>query len=175
MSIKIKQEIDTDPDLSYLGEFHRGNRKPFDMETYDGFWFTPGQHWPHKQENWKHVSQEEKEEVIKQYGSLKKADWTYAREDRQRLINYYKDKWYMIGIVVEATIEISDDGKTWGTTSRRESLWGIESDSGKDYKKEVIENMIDELKHELKEFGFTDEEIEKAIKEKENVNAQKRN
>jgi DNA polymerase III alpha subunit len=163
MSIKTQKQHDNDADLSYLGKFHRGNRKSFDMETYDGFWFTPANHWPHNPKNWNHVSQEDKEKVIKQYGSLKKADWTYARKDRQRLIDYYRDKWSMIGIILKIQVGISEDGKNWGILDIDNSSWGIESDSGEKYFNEVIEDLKHEAIYKLKEIGFTEEEITVAL------------
>jgi hypothetical protein len=171
ISVKLLRKYDNDPDLSYLGEFHNGDRKPFDLEPveeriggwYATLWFTPARHWPHDPKSWNHVSQEDKEKVIKQYGSLKKADWTYAREDRQRLIDYYRDEWWMIGIIIEVKVGISDDGKNWGILDIQESLGGIESDAGKEHFDEVIKDLKHGAIYKLKEIGFTEEEITVAL------------
>jgi hypothetical protein len=171
ISVKLLKKYDDDPDLSWLGEFHDGDRKPFDLAPveeriggwYRTTWFTPSQHWPHNPNNWDNVSQEDKEKVIKQYGSLKKADWTYARKDRQRLIDYYEEKWLMIGIVLKVQVGISEDGKNWGILDIEESLWGIESDSKKEHFNEIIEDLKHEAIYKLKEIGFTEEEITVAL------------
>lgn len=94
---------------------------------------------------------------------LKKADWTYAREDRQRLIDYYKEKWWMIGIVLEAKVGISEDGKNWGILYVDSSLWKIESDSGKEHFNEIIEDLKYDVIFTLKKIGFTKNEINSAL------------
>lgn len=75
-NITLKIEMDNDADVSYLGEIAETPRNrhdneawiPVDPENPDGEWFSPYNHLPHKDSNWEHVSQEDKDEVIAKYG-----------------------------------------------------------------------------------------------------------
>jgi hypothetical protein len=168
LGIKLFHKLDDDPDLSWLGEFHDGDRKKFDMEPvenrvgcmFETLWFTPGpNHWPHNPKSWDHVSQEEKDKVIAKYGSLKKADFEYARADRDRLVKFYQNKWSMLGIGAEARILITDIVQTITSSY----LWGIESDAGKDYHQEVEQEQLSELRYELSELGFSMLQLDEAF------------
>ena len=172
MQIKLKVENDTDADLSYLGEIAEKPRyrtykeswiptNPDDINNTE--WFSPCNHLPHKEENWNHVSQEDKDRMITKYGSLRKADIAYAYEDLKRLQDYFNNRWWMEYFVLIATIGISDDGTNWGTFKIYDSIGGIESDSEKDHKQEIIDDLKHELSYQLKEIGFADNDISTAM------------
>jgi hypothetical protein len=169
-SITIKTEPDEYPDISYLGEVRQrkktGNEiptRPDDIKNTE--WFEPCNHLPHDINNWRHVSDEEKEKVIKQYGSLRKADIAYAYQDLRRLENFYAGRWWMEVITIRASIAVSDDGEHWAFDGIVMSLGGIESNGSEEYKQEIINDLMSEMKHELELWKFTPEEIEKAMKE----------
>ena len=180
-NITLKIEIDEDPDVSYLGVIiespaDKKHLRPHalnDYETWipvnpknpDGEWFSPCNHLPHKDSNWEHVSQEDKNKVIAKYGSLRKADITYAYEDCKRLQNFYAGNWWMEGIILKASIAVSDDGIHWAHDEIVCSLWGIESDGGEDYKATIVKDLSAELEHELTLWGFSHDEILNAFME----------
>ena len=82
----------------------------------------------------------------------------YAKQDKSRLDSYYNDEWCMLGIRAIATIRINGILQT--VSSR--GLWGIESDSGDDYKQEVFEEEKIDLFDQLREIGFSEESIKEA-------------
>jgi len=161
-SITIRTKLDQDPDLSWLGEFHEGPRRPFDIQYGDN-WFTPGQHWPHNPKAWEHVTPESKNEVLAQYDSLKSADYHYVLQDMKRLADYYAGYWCMTGVIVTAKIAISEDGDHWAQHEITDSLWGIESDVSEEYKQEIITDLKSEVTKQLKNWGFTDSDIAAAM------------
>lgn len=167
-NITLKIEIDENPDVSYLGEITNSYnaRKqynkhwiPVNPKNPDGEWFSPCNHLPHKDSNWNHVSQKDKDEVIAKYGSLRKADIAYAYQDLERLQNFYAGRWWMEGIILRASIAVSDDGIHWAYDEIVCSLWGIESDGGEDYKATIVKDLSAELEHELTLWGFSHDEI----------------
>lgn len=151
-SITIKEKEDYDPDLSYLGEI--SHKKTYDKhwipinpDNLSEGWFSPCNHLPYNPN-----SGITREEAIK-----------YAYEDLHRLLSYGRT-WWTNGIKITARFAISDDeGKHWANDERSESLWGIESDCDKKYKQEIIEDLKQELKEQLIEFGFTEDAIASAM------------
>jgi hypothetical protein len=75
-------------------------------------------------------------------------DPEYAEEDRKRY-EAYGDRWHMIGIRAAADVTIA------GTVQHIQSagLWGIESDSGKAYFKEVAKEEYKALVDILRAMG----------------------
>lgn len=180
--ITLKIEIDEDGDpTDYLGvlvekyeDIHRLRNNiakhcetwiPVDPENPDGEWFSPANHLPHNPKSWDHVSEEKKDKVIAKYGSLRKADIAYAYEDCERLRKFYAGHWWMEGIILKASIAVSDDGTHWAYDEIICSLWGIESDGGEDYKATIVKDLSAELEHELTLWGFSHDEILNAFME----------
>ncbi len=81
-------------------------------------------------------------------------------QDYQRAEALNKGEWGYIGIRAEATIIVN------GIIQKISSggLWGIESDSDKDYFREVAEEQMSELADTLQALGFKKEVIKKALK-----------
>ena len=163
-SIKIEREMDQDPDLSYLGEFHYGPRKKFDISNGDDSWYTPAQFWPHNPKNWENVPPKNIEQTIKEFGSLRKADYQYAIADMKRLLNYYHNNWHMIYIRATTEIKVSDDGIHWAHETLRIGCGGIETDSGEEYINEITSDLLSELDLELTQWGFSRTEITEKMK-----------
>lgn len=109
--------------------------------------------------------------VIKQiYDS--DADTSYLDQDefmdRQRA--YENGDFFYIGICAEATILTSYNGKDWLiNTVSSGGLWGIESDSDESYLESVRMEEEHELRDVLLAFGFSQDEITKALDESEMV------
>lgn len=131
VKVTIKWVPDDNPDLGYL-------------ET------TPEEHYGENGSNWAHVSNEDKQKVIEQYGSIWNACVAYARQDRERLESYGRS-WYMQGCYAVAEIHIltQQGGHSTIQHIRSGGLWGIESDSDGDYKQEIEQEQLADLKSQL--------------------------
>jgi hypothetical protein len=136
---------------------------PINPDNIDEGWFAPANHLPHKINNWNHVSQESKNEVIAKYGSLRRADIAYAYRDLKRLQDFNADTWWCIGIIVTAKIEVSEDEKNWAHEEVNASLWGIESDATEEHKQTIIEDLKSDVTHDLKIWGFSTSDIATAM------------
>ena len=77
-------------------------------------------------------------------------DEAYAKEDAARLAAYRAGEWHMKGCWAEALVV------TAGVTQTIKSggLWGIESDSGEEYLREIEEEERAELLCILESLGF---------------------
>lgn len=179
-SIKILHTYDDNPDTSFMGEYTDQINDGIIIRKFNEFYehlseeqleqipdrsgeyrgFKPFNHIPHDPKNWDHVSKEMKKEVIKKYGSLKKADYSYALADYERMEQLNNGYFSFIGISAEAKVLTSYDGKNWLiNTLSSGGLWGIESDSDSEYINEVQSEQLAELKDVLIEYGFTEQEI----------------
>ena len=67
----------------------------------------------------------------------------YLAQDKARLDAYYKGDWHYVGVCCDISITTE---MNWAvpTVIGRSSVWGVESDSGEDYFKELAENQIAE-------------------------------
>ena len=93
----------------------------------------------------------------------------YLREDAERLAAFHRGDWWMIGIRARAIVTVGD--VVIGHTSKgpclrdfdfvaeSSGLWGIESDSGDDYRAEMYEEQIAELADALHALGFSHSDI----------------
>lgn len=89
----------------------------------------------------------------------------YGLQDYKRMESYERQNWCMTGISVKAKIQTSQDGKDWLCNEITSGgLWGIESDCGNEYKKEVADGQLAELRNTLKAFGFNNRQIDQAFK-----------
>lgn len=132
VKIEVKRIVDEYPDISFL-------------ET------TPEYHYGTDGSNWNHVSEEEKQKIIAQYGSILGACVAYAEQDKERLDAYNRGTWWMIGIKTIATVHILvNDNVIKTQTIDSGGILGIESDSDKSYLQEIGRNQIDEVKDYLR-------------------------
>ena len=95
----------------------------------------------------------------------------YCLQDYERIEAYNNQDWCFIGIRAEAEIGFpymteGRGGRTYYKTEPITSggLWGLESDSGADYFKEVESDELHELREELKAIGFSSRAISAAFK-----------
>ena len=135
IKIEIKRIVDENPDLSFL-------------ET------TAESHYGIDGSNWEHISEDDKQKAIIQYGSIWNACEEYAKQDEKRLNDYDRGIYDMIGIVAVATIHIpTDNGSDKSVkiqTIDSGGLWGIESDCDKKYMDDIGREQIDEVKKYLR-------------------------
>lgn len=88
----------------------------------------------------------------------------YVAQDYGRMESLTNDSWSYIGIVAEAQILIPA-GNGMGHVQRIDSsLWGIESDSDKDYINQTELELLSELKGQLSALGFSKRAISTAFK-----------
>jgi hypothetical protein len=74
----------------------------------------------------------------------------YKQQDKERLEDYYKNYWWMIGIYAQTEILIPYANNIFQTIPiRSPSIWGVESDA-KDIQKDYDDEKIMELKELLK-------------------------
>ena len=159
-SITIKSEPDYDNDLSYIGEYT-------DSLDLGNIVIATGQM----------ITKRTKEEDLPERGREFRAFKPYAGGEK------YGSKYYkkyalqdfahieridrgdvsFIGIRAVAEVHTSRDGRNWHIQEiTGGSLWGIESDSGESYFKEIGADCLSELVAELEEFGFTTKQISAA-------------
>lgn len=93
----------------------------------------------------------------------------YCRQDYERMESLNNQNWYYMGIRAEATVMLANNTAGIAMTQKIRSggLWGIESDSGKDYLDEVAQDELSALRTELKAIGFSTRAISTAFKNAE--------
>lgn len=138
--IAIKRIPDYDADLSFLGTFDSEKKSEFAIEH------EPDDHRTH---NWFNPGNAEN-----------KKD---AQKDYERMMEYERGSWRMIGIRAEAETALDIGAGNWKIDHLTSGgLWGIEDDSEEKYIKEVEDEQLEELKGYLLEYGFTQEQIDSA-------------
>lgn len=111
---------------------------------------TPEEHYGEAGANWKHVTGEYLAKVIADHGSVWGACVEYARQDAARLAAWEAGEWCETGCFAVAKVR-SPSGVV--QTIRSGGLWGIESDAGEEYRREVEQDSLDDLRRELEAFG----------------------
>jgi hypothetical protein len=145
--IKIKIMDDDYPDLSGLGEYSDTPKEgAIDRREYFGSSWRVGEYKYFNPGNYDPTDPDRDE---------------YALQDYERMEAYNHGDWRCIGIRADCKYLI-DNWIIQEITSG--GLWGIESDSGDDYLKEIAQEETFSLTIYLKEIGFTDKEIEPHIK-----------
>lgn len=125
--IECKIELDTDPDLSWLGKYSDSpgvnaiKRNPGILEVWDYEYFNPG--------NGDYGLPRGKN------GGVNAEARKYAYQDYRRMERYNAGDWCMYGLVVTAS--------RYGVELGEASLWGVESDC-----QEHIAETFRELVHE---------------------------
>lgn len=148
LSITIHHKLDECPDLSFLGEYSsKRARFSFDRKVLGDWNRNEYEYFNPYQNPFNGKTQAEKKEICK-----------YAKQDYERYESYNNQHWHMIGILAEAKIQVSDIIQR--ITSG--GLWGIESDSNKEYINQVESEELSALSHELEALGFKRKQILKA-------------
>ncbi len=148
-TVSVTWEVDQDADLSMLGEYSNDPKEGAidreelgHMKRNEYRYWNPGNRQKYDPEEWSHVTGKDKRDTIKKHGSLKNAVAHYRMEDYKRHEAYNSNEWHMRGCVVKVSL---------GQLTGQSSLWGIESDCGEDYEKEVIADVTVEALNELED------------------------
>lgn len=147
-SIKIRREVDTDPDFSHLGEY--SNSPGPDDKTID------------RQERGDCGRNEYRYFVAAMSGE-ETGNPESVEQDYQRMEDYNRQGWWFVGVWAEASVQFTPGGPVQKVRSG--GLWGIESDSDKEYFAEVEGEQLAELADQLKAAGFNPGTIRKAMKD----------
>lgn len=93
--------------------------------------------------------------------------YEYGMTDFERMEGLNSGQWSYIGIDAVACVSVSvDNGMTWKSDRLTSGgLWGIDSNSGEAYFKEVKGEELAALSTYLAEYGFTRLQIDEAMKE----------
>jgi len=146
-SIKIKHVVDESPDTSYMGEYsNKRNKFSFDRKILGDMNRGEYRYFNPYVNPLTGKTQKEKKDLFLQ-----------AKQDYERMESLNNGNWCYIGIIAEAEININ------GVIQRITSggLYGIESDSGRDYMEEIEKEELNNLKAQLKEIGFSETDINK--------------
>ena len=139
ITITLHTQQDPTPDLSYLGEFSNRPKNDESIPVPAGWigyreWLGQGKMWYTPMN-----SIAESRAWFTQHGYSKHDAYTlsrdYAIRDMKRILDYYRDEWYMLDLGAVVTYNGADIGEDW--------LGGVESDSG-DYLKELFDELITE-------------------------------
>lgn len=84
-----------------------------------------------------------------------------CRQDYDRMQALQAGDWYYMGIRAEAEVMLTGSLSQEVTSG---GLWGVESDSGDDYLKEIESEQLAELKEQLRAIGFSARAIATAFK-----------
>jgi hypothetical protein len=138
LSVRVKREVDTDPDLSYLGEYSR----------------TAGPNAIDRQERGDMAHGE-----LRYFNAAMSGEETgnpeSPEQDYQRCEDYNRQGWCMLGITAVAKVVVN--GVIQTVTSG--GLWGIESDGGEEYFREVADEELAELRDILVALGFDESTV----------------
>jgi len=85
----------------------------------------------------------------------------YCRQDYKRMESFNRGDWYYLGIRADARVTVLH-GRIQAITSG--FLWGIESDSDREYLESVEKEELADLKLQLKALGFSTRAISTAFK-----------
>lgn len=115
---------------------------------------SPESHYGQDGSAWAHVAPEDIQRVEAEFGSVWNACVAYAKQDADRLARFKSDDWWFEGCYAVAEILYeSSPGCFRLDRLRSAGLWGIESDSGQDYRRSVEMDEIADLSSHLGRFG----------------------
>ena len=87
----------------------------------------------------------------------------YCLQDYERMESFNRGDWCYIGLIAEVTVSIPS-GQSAVESTIDSSVWGIESDSGKDFISETESDLLAECKSQLTALGFSKRAISTAFK-----------
>lgn len=170
LNVCIKHTVDTDPDTSWLGEYtdelkpgvivrehnqyYEKLPAPMERDTDGRFYCKGAPEVPSRGREFR---------GFKPYAGGEKEGtkdyYKYGMQDYQRMEGLNKGDWYFIGVTASAQIQLNSD-----IVQKVHSggLWGIESDCGEGYIKEVEDEELSSLRKELEAIGFPASDIDEA-------------
>jgi len=145
LSVRVMRDVDTDPDLSWLGEYGSTPR---------------GEHVIDRQERG-----DQSRGTYRYFTPAMTGDESgnpdSPEQDYSRMEAYNRGDWCMLGIWVEAEVQLAHHGVI--QRIRSGGLWGVESDSGLEYLASVEHEELAALGSELEALGFTKRRIDAAL------------
>jgi hypothetical protein len=105
---------------------------------------------------WSHVPEADLERVKAEFGSVWDACVAYANQDAERLSRFKAGDWWFEGCYAVAEISYENSTRSYRLDKLRSAgLWGIESDSGSEYRKSVEADELADLSQHLEKFGIS--------------------
>ncbi len=121
--------LDSDPDLSYLGTFSN----------------EPGPNAiEHKPRDYRECAYFNPAMTAEQTGNPDS-----PQQDYDRMLAYCRGDWEMLGIQARAVIAVDIAGKRWEKKLKSGGIWGVESDSGAKYFRELAKIELNDLRSQL--------------------------
>jgi hypothetical protein len=151
LSVRVRWETDSDPDLSFIGEY--ASRPGPDDRTID-------------REERGDVGRNEYRYFIAAMSGEETGNPESVEQDYRRMEDMNRGDWQMLGCWCEAEVVLIPGGPI--QTIRSGGLCGIESDSGDGYLREIEQEQASELREQLKALGYSDRSIGRALKEAKN-------
>lgn len=157
-SITIEHIMETQPDLSYLGEYTDDSTDAIKRSQYKNSskyqYFKPAQSY-NKIRKWYHEN-----------GYSKGNCDFYARQQRQqdfeRMESYELQDWYVMGIVAKCEVKYSIGNGSYRLEHFTSGgLWGIESDSEQKYIDDIEHEQLQDLKEHLQTFNINVKNFDK--------------
>jgi hypothetical protein len=151
-SITIRHVIDNDADTSMLGaytdKYENHAIKRHNIGRHEYKYFVPGMTY---QDHWDGLHK-----MGYSKGNCDTLARQYNQQDYQRMERLNRGDWCYMGIEAVAEIHVPS-GIGYSQIQHIESggLWGIESDAGNDYIKEIEAEEIADLKRQLQAFGIS--------------------
>ncbi len=145
---RVKWKIDETPDLDNLGKYvdqHEegaiDRKKEGDCRSGECRYFVSENNSVYRKKDWDHVDGKTKADLIRKHGSLANVTRHYAKQDYERMESYNRGEWHMRGCVVSVR---------YGSLRAEASVWGVESDCGDDYERELIRDLTRDAMRELR-------------------------
>jgi hypothetical protein len=178
----ITKEMEEYPDLSFYGEYTSDIRPGVIIREHSEFYERiktemerdiDGRFIGKMAPEWSHFYGRNEYPGFKPYAAGEKEGtkdyYRYGMEEYLRMEDYNNGHWYMMAIVVKTEISgkipAADNkpGYTEISDNIVSSLCGIESDSGDDHIKMIIDDLKSENKSDLLKMGFKESEISESL------------
>lgn len=163
-TVRLETVADESPDMSFLGKYSNSAETEFaidreergDCARNEYRYFNPG-----SVEKFNPAASWIPADVADKHTHWEAAMRSNAEADYKRAESGNAGQWSMVGVIAKAVVR-SASGVT--QTLRSGGLWGVESDSSKEYLAEVEGNELGALRQELEAFGFSARSIAYAFK-----------
>jgi hypothetical protein len=149
IKVVVEHKVDDNPDTSWLGEYATHSESNYSIDRSERGEMGRGE-YQYFNPNWQNYKGESEENIRK-----------YCGRDYRRMEALNAGQWCFIGIIAKAEV-VSEQGIC--QTIRSGGLWGIESDSDKEYLDSVAKDELCELGKELESLGMGKRAVEYAIK-----------
>jgi hypothetical protein len=166
LSIRTALIQDDNPDLSYLGKWASRSRGQHWIDRDTGTLYDPdGNEIATHEDGGVFLDRNAFELfIVGQWAgdeNVKLSDAIeYSFRDWKRMEAFNDNEWEMYGVVCRAKWK---DEAGYEHTIDSPGLWRVESDSGKDYFREIAEDQVSEIRADLEALGFSEEEVAAAM------------